>query len=101
MLLSTGPKDCSGTTPWAAVVLERSGLFWHARGEWLGTELSNSSMADARGQPETKDLKIALGARGTSDDGPTIELQLSGSGEIGDYPVNLEGTIEAIDCPTD
>lgn len=94
-VLSTGPKDCSTTTPWAEVVLERHHGFWHARGQWLPNGAQNNALPDDK----TSQIKITAGKAGTSDDGPTVELKLDGSGTIGDYPIALDGTIEAIDCP--
>jgi hypothetical protein len=91
VLLSTGPKDCSPSTPWAAVILERSAGSWRASGTWLEHE------ATAGEKPPT--LAAAPGATGRSEDGPTIQLALSGAGDLGGFPVALEGTIEALVCP--
>jgi hypothetical protein len=41
---------------------------------------------------------VELGAKGTSGDGPTVQLALSGATKLGDYDVALAGTIEALDC---
>lgn len=90
LVLSTGPKDCSGTTPWAAVILERSGGGWRASGTWLEQE--------ARPGDKPLALAVALGAAGRSEDGPTVEVALSGAGELGGFPVALEGKIEALVC---
>lgn len=90
LVLSTGPKDCSGTTPWAAVILERSGGSWRASGTWLERE--------ARPGDKPPALAAALGAAGRSEDGPTVQLALSGAGDLGGFPVALEGTIEALVC---
>lgn len=89
LVLSTTPRDCSPRSPPAAVILERAGGRWRASGTWL------ERPALAAGKPG---LAAALGAAGQSDDGPTVELALSGAGDVGGYPVALDGTIEAIDC---
>lgn len=100
LFLSTGPKDCSGTTPWAAFKLERTWGDWKLSGVFIGTnERSNSSASGPDGQPETKGLTVKLGATGTSADGPTVQIELAGTGTIDNVPVKLEGTVEAIDCP--
>lgn len=89
LVLSTGVKDCSPITPWASVVLRRTGGSWSASGTWLESELR------AVRRPA---LGAALGAAGKSDDGPTVQLSLSGAGDLGGYAVSIEGAIEAIDC---
>lgn len=90
LVLSTGPKDCTPSTPWAEVILERTGGAWHLSGEWFGQTLQNSSLIDRKtGQPETKDLAVTRS--GTA-------LALAGSGAIGGYPVALAGTIQAAEC---
>lgn len=99
LVLSTGPKDCSDTTPWAAAILAYQTGTYELSGQWLGRTLRNSSMADKDGQPETKGLVVTAGTAGQSADGPTIELALAGQGTIDGYPVALAGSIEAIDCP--
>jgi hypothetical protein len=93
LLLSTGPKDCSPTTPWASVILERVGGQWRASGTWLEQEARAVQRTDEQG------LRAVLGAAGTSDDGPTVAVALSGTGKLGGYAVALDGTIEAIACP--
>lgn len=95
LVLSSGPKDCSSTTPWAEIVLDQRGGIWHVTGQWLERELSNSMTPDEN----TKDMKVTAGAKGTSDDGPTVELKLEGKGKIDDFPIAIEGTVEAIECP--
>ncbi|HWU87699.1 MAG TPA: hypothetical protein VN253_10515 [Kofleriaceae bacterium] len=92
LLLSTGSKDCSSTTPWASVILERTGGRWRASGTWLEHE------ASAAQRPDEQGFKAVLGAAGTSDDGPTVQLALSGAGKLGGYAIALDGTIEALDC---
>jgi hypothetical protein len=93
LLLSTGPKDCSGTTPWATVILERTGGGWRASGTWIERA---ATAADKPASAAT--LSAALGAAGKSEDGPTVRLALSGAGDLGGYRISLDGTIEAIDC---
>lgn len=95
LMLSSGPKDCSSTTQWAEAIVERDGGTWKLHGEWLAQEAGNYESPD----PKTAGIKIQRGAKGKSEDGPTVQLDLSGSGKIGDYPVALAGTIEALDCP--
>jgi hypothetical protein len=97
VLLSTGPKACTRWLPDAEVMIWRRGGFWHARGAWFDGEIAVSSLPD----PFTKDVKIVRGAKGTSDDGPTVQLALSGKGAIEKYPFAIAGTIEAIDCHGD
>ena len=92
LLLSTGPKDCSPSTPWAAVILERVRGRWRASGTWLEQEARAAQPADERG------LAGVLGAAGTSEDGPTVAVTLSGAGKLGGYAIALDGTIEAIAC---
>ena len=82
------PKDCSNGTLLMGARLAR------ANGKWTldGTRLPVVAIADA---PK---LAVAAGATGASADGPTVQLALSGSDRIGDYPVGLEGSVEALDC---
>jgi hypothetical protein len=89
LVLSTAPKDCSSTTPPASVILERTGGRWRASGTWLERE--------ARPAGKTT-LSAAPGATGKSDDGPTVQLALSGAGDLGGYSIALDGTIEALAC---
>lgn len=93
LLLTTGVKDCSASTPWAYVVLERSGGRWKAHGTWLEKEVIAAQRAD------DQSFKVTVGdARGMTADGPTAQLSLSGAGKLGGYPIAIDGTIEAIDC---
>jgi hypothetical protein len=92
LLLTTGVKDCSPSTPWASVILERTGGRWRASGTWLEREAAAARRADEQG------LVVARGAAGTSDDGPTVQLALSGAGNLGGYAIALDGTLEAIVC---
>ena len=96
LTLSTGPKDCSPTTPWSQVVIHHYAGRWCLRGTWFVDE----SCSQERALPEdtVKDLKVTLGAQGSGKDGPTIAVSVSGSGKIGAYPITLDGTVEAIDC---
>ncbi len=93
LTLSTGPKDCSPVTPWSQVVLQRRLGRWTLRGTWFENESVSTDEA-------VKDLKVSTGAQGSGKDGPTMAITLAGSGTIGGYPITLDGTIEAIDCPT-
>ncbi len=92
--LSTGQKDCSTTTQWAELILTREGGSWKLHGEWLAQEAGNYVSPDDK----MAGVKVKRGAKGKSDDGPTVQLELSGKGKAGDYPVALAGTIEALDC---
>jgi hypothetical protein len=89
LVLSTSGKSCAATKPTALIILEHADGQWRLEGEWIGKTLS---------LPETKDLVVTAGAKGKSADGPTIELALSGKATIGDYPVVISGSIEALDC---
>ncbi len=92
--LSTGPKDCSPVTPWSQVVVQRhTGTWtWTLSGTWFEKPVQGTSEA-------AKDLKLTTGAQGSGKDGPTMAITLAGSGTISTYPISLEGTLEAIDCP--
>ncbi len=92
LTLSTGPKDCSPMTPWSQVVVQRHTGTWTLSGTWFANPVQSTSEA-------IKDLKVTTGAQGSGKDGATMAITLAGAGKIGDYPVSLEGTIEAIDCP--
>ena len=87
--LSTALRECSPPTVPAQVVLEHTTAGWSMSGTWFET---------AVGGTEIPELKIAPGSTGSSVDGATVTLALSGTGKIGDYPVGLAGSIEAIDC---
>jgi hypothetical protein len=96
--LTTGPRDCTPATVPAQATIEHRAGRWELTGTWFAqpsTSTDNALGDEAR----TKDLKITPGDPGDSTDGKTIALALAGSGKLGDYPVALEGTIEAIDCP--
>jgi hypothetical protein len=86
--LTDFPRDCDAA--------------WHigARlrleaGSWRldGMRFAGTSAADAPA------LSVVRGAAGTSADGPTIELELSGADRVGDFDVKLSGKVEAISCP--
>lgn len=94
LVLSTGPKDCSSTTPWAEIIVERHWGAWTVSGTWLADSLSASMQPDEG----TKALVATLGATGTSDDGPTVAVELGGEGTLEGYTFALAGTVEAIDC---
>ena len=63
-------------------------------GKWTLDGARLPKPIDTTAQP----FDIKLGAKGTSADGPTVQLALSGAAKIGDYTVALAGTIEALDC---
>jgi hypothetical protein len=92
--LSTGPRNCDSSS-WSAVIVSKERGFWGVGGTWLATEQRVTSDPDEA----SKALQIKRGAKGTSTDGRTVQLQLSGAGKINDYPVVLDGAIEALDCP--
>lgn len=94
LLLSTAPKDCSPSIPWATVILERVSGLWRVRGTWLAEEARVTQSPDEK----TKLVRAKLGAAGSSEDGPTVQVALSGAGHIEGWPIALDGTIEAIDC---
>lgn len=94
IVISTSPKDCSQVTPSAPVILERVRGHWGLRGTWFEQPVQNTALPD----PATEQLQF--GARGVTktDEGPVLDMVLSGTGKIGDYDVKLEGTIEALEC---
>lgn len=94
IVISTGPKDCSQVTPSAPVILERVRGHWGLRGTWFEQPVQNTALPD----PATEQLQF--GARGVAktDEGPVLDMVLSGAGKVGDYDVKLEGTIEALEC---
>lgn len=92
LYLTTAQKDCSRGAPLAPVIVERVRGAWRVTGTWLDRELT----ADAPKAP--KALAAVRRATGKSDDGPTVNLALSGSGTFGGYAVELAGEIEAIEC---
>jgi hypothetical protein len=85
--LSDFPRDC--TTAWFLGARLR-----RENGKWLldGTRFEK----ETEGAPTA--LTVKSGKSGKSADGPTVELTLSGSDKIGDYPITITGTVEAIDC---
>lgn len=96
LVLSTGQKDCSGVWPWAQVTLQRAYGNWTLSGTWFDKDRT----ASGGGTPDpVKDLKVTLGAQGSGKDGPTMAITIAGSATIEGYPIQLDGTIEAIDCP--
>jgi hypothetical protein len=90
LVLSTGPKDCSPVWPWAQVTLQRRAGSWILSGTWFEKEFTAYPV---------KDLAVTLGAQGSGKDGPTMAVTIAGSATIEGYPIQLDGTIEAIDCP--
>jgi hypothetical protein len=95
--LSSGPRDCSAPTIPAQATIEHRGGRWELTGTWFA-EPSASTDNALGDEARTKDLKITAGDAGTSSDGKTVSLTLAGDGKLGDYPVKLEGKIEALDC---
>jgi hypothetical protein len=87
--ISTNVKDCSTVTLPAPVILERIDTRWSLRGTWFDEPITAT---------DAKDLVFNANGVGTSTDGPTLDLQLSGAGKFGDYTVKLDGTAEAIEC---
>ncbi len=94
IVISTGPKDCSAVTVAAPVVLERVRGQWGLRGTWFAQPVQNTALPD----DATRELQFGAKGVGTSLDGPVIELELTGAGKIGDYPIKLEGIADAIEC---
>jgi hypothetical protein len=92
LTLSSGPKDCSPTTPWSQVIISHHLGRWCVRGTWFVDQSCSDTAKDA--------LKMTLGAQGSGKDGPTIAVTVTGSATLGAYPVILDGTVEAIDCQT-
>lgn len=88
--LSTGPRDCTPPTVAAQAILEHAPTGWTMSGTWFD---------QPQGGTEVPELKVAPGSTGSSVDGATVTLALSGSGKIAEYPISLDGSIEAIDCP--
>ena len=76
------------TAQYIGVRLRREGDAWHLD----GARLAGESTGPAKG------LSIKPGATGKSADGPTVELELDGADKVGDYPVALVGTVQAIEC---
>jgi hypothetical protein len=93
VMLSVSPRDCSSWNPWAEMRLDRKFGQWRVSGDWFGQEYSNTVE-----DPMAK-VKVVAGAKGTSADGPTVQLELSGTGKVEKYAVAIAGKIEAIDCP--
>jgi len=90
VVLTTGPKDCSPTLPFAQVVVEFTNGAWELQGTWIPA-----------GTPQDADMahvQLEVGATGTSPDGPTAAVKLGGAGKIGGYALSFTGTIEALDC---
>jgi hypothetical protein len=89
--ISTGPKDCSGVTLPAQIMLERVDGQWTLKGTWFEQPIAGDEAA-------TKELTFSANDTGQSADGPVLVLQLSGAGKFGDYKVEITGTAEAIEC---
>lgn len=101
LLLSTAPLACSPSTPLGAVMIEHAGGYWKVRGLWLGGDPSwddpGKRVVDT--EPDGAQLVAKPGATGTSADGATLQLALSGVGKVGGYTLELHGAIESVDCP--
>ncbi len=95
IVLSTGPKDCSGLTPFAPITLRHDAGAWELSGTWITRPLTAT---DDSGTMKATSFKV--GTQGTSADGPIAAVSLGGSGTIGGYKIELAGKVEAIDCPT-
>lgn len=85
--LTDFPRDCSSA--WFIGARLEKDSSWHISGRRFATKVDGAG----------EGLTVTQGDKGTSDDGPTVKLTVGGSGKIGDYPVKLEGTIEALACP--
>ena len=88
---SSEPSTCAyaGLPTRLALVRDRPDA-WKMEGGWIGG--SQQITGDGQG------LSITAGKKGDSPDGPTVVLAISGSAKLGDYPLELSGTIEALDC---
>jgi hypothetical protein len=86
--LSSEPITCAyaGLPTRVAVVDDTYG--WHVEGDWFAHPTPSVSNA----------LTATAGATGDSADGPTVALTLGGQAKLGDYTVELAGTIEALAC---
>ncbi len=87
--LSSEPGGCAvqaTAPPRATLSIAPSG--WQLEGGWVGSGLIGSA-----------GLHVATGTRGTSPDGKTVVLKLSGTSTIAGYKIDVAGTIEALDCP--
>ena len=89
IVISTSVKDCSSVTMAAPVILERTDGKWSMHGTWFTDTLTETA-------PTT--LTFNANSVGKTTDGPTLDLQLSGTGKLGDYTVKLEGAGVAIEC---
>lgn len=87
--ISTNVLACGTITPPAPVILMRRDKKWTLRGTWFE---GNIAETDAQG------LAFNANDVGKSIDGPTLQLQLQGTGKLGDFTVKLEGTVEAVEC---
>jgi hypothetical protein len=85
--LSDFPRDCSSAW-FIGAALKRDGD-WHLSGRRFAKPVDGGGDG----------LTVTEGAKGTSADGPTVQLTLGGAGKVGDYPVKLDGTVEALACP--
>lgn len=88
IVISTNVKDCSTVTLPAPVILARKDGTWTMSGTYFEGELAATEST----------LAFNANNVGKSPDGPTLDLQLSGSAKLGDYTVKLSGTAEAVEC---
>lgn len=85
--LSDFPRDCIAAWFIGASLKKDTG--WHLSGQRFEKPVDG----------EGAGLTVLFGTKGASADGPTVQLTLGGEGKVGDYPVKLDGTIEALACP--
>jgi hypothetical protein len=85
--ISDVPIGCDSPPP-SGVILTGTAGTWTLD----GSRFPGQAVGDA------PTLSIIPGASGTSDDGPTMQLALSGSAHLGDYLIALQGNVEALDC---
>ena len=87
VVLSTEPMTCAPYLIAPRVMLTIGKDQWQLEGSWPDGFIAS-----------TGTFKTAAGKTGTSADGPTVELTLSGSAATDIYKLELAGTIEALDC---
>jgi len=85
--LTDFPRDCQ--TAWfIGARLQRQSGSWRLD----GARFTDASAGEAPA------LVVKRGNAGTGPDGPTVELELSGSDRIGEFGVGFSGKIQAIEC---
>ncbi|MBA3542259.1 MAG: hypothetical protein H0T79_21770 [Deltaproteobacteria bacterium] len=80
------PRECDAAKHIGARLQVAYGV-WRLDGTRFGKEHSSDAA-----------FVVTPGATGTSADGPVVELTLSGEGKVADYPVKLDGKVEALVC---